>query len=361
MTREGGRLRLFGAALVVTVVTVCLFGTGTPGRAAPQRAPERNDETALKLLKDASHAAQDRPYRGEQFVSAWSGSGTVTSVVEVAHDPGHGMTMKIRGTGSDPAGASYAVDTPGQKRAPTGGLFGPSPEQLSLLRRNYTVHQDAGGAVAGRDAQVVEVRRTDRSVAARFWIDTDEHLLLRRELFDGRGRIVRASAFIELDLVDVDVTGSGSGAHRPWGDELGGTELSKLRTAGWNLPGSLPDGLTLYDARRGREGARGVLHLGYSDGLSAVSVFVQRGRLDEERLRGWQRVERNRRVLYTQGTVQHRLTWAARGYVYTVVADAPMATTRRVVAAFPHESHPGFWTRIADGLSRVAAWVNPLS
>ena len=354
------------AALLAVTVLACLLLTPGQAIAAPRHhAPAENDEAALKLLRRSADAARTCPYTGVQVIAAWSGAGTSTSIVDVAHRPGHGTTMRVRGTGSDPSGAAYTLDDPSRQDAPVGGLSGPSAEQLWLLSRNYTVHPagdtDMPDTVGGRPTDVVEARRADGTVAARFWIDRAEHLLLRREIFDTSGRLVQASAFVSLKLNDDGGGGGGVKTRRPWGDRLRQADIARLRRAGWTIPASLPGGLTLYDARRGGGPSRPVVHLGYSDGLSVVSVFVQRGRLDGPRMTGWRRVERHRDVMYVSGAVQQRLTWAAHGFVYTVFADAPIHLTQRVVAALPHEPRPGFWTRIGHGLRRVGSWLNPFA
>lgn len=355
-------------ALVAVTVLACLLLSPGHSVAAPrQHAHADNNEAALKLLRHSAEAAQTCPYTGVQVIAAWSGAGTSTSIVDVAHRPGQGTTMRVRGTGNDPGGATYTIDDPSRQQAPAGGLSGPSAEQLWLLGRNYTLHPaadadaDAPGTVDGRPTDVVEARRADGTVAARFWLDRAEHLLLRREIFDTSGHLVQSSAFVSLDLHDDGDGGGGTQPRAPWGDRLRQADIAKLRGSGWTIPGALPGGLTLYDARRGGGASRPVLHLGYSDGLSVVSVFVQRGRLDGPRMTGWRRVERDRGVMYVSGGVQQRLTWAAHGFVYTVFADAPIHETRRVVAALPHEPRPGFWTRIGNGLERVASWLNPFA
>lgn len=350
-----------GAALLAVIVMSLAFVA--PGRGAARQSPGPSDEAALKLLRRSADASRTCPYVGVQFISVWSGTGTSTSLVDVAHRPGHGTTMRVRGTGNDPGGSAYTLDDPSQQQAPAGGLSGPTDEQLALLTRNYSVQpgsaDDEPATVGGRAADVVEVRRADGTAAARFWIDRSEHLLLRREILDPAGHLVQASAFVSVDYRHDDLGRPGPAAKPPWGDRLDDPRIAALRRSGWPIPRALPGGLSLYAARRGGRPNTPVLHLEYSDGLSVVSLFVQRGRLDDTRPAGWRRVERDRGVLYVSGTVQPRVMWAARGYVYTVIADAPAGTTERVVAALPHESRPGFWTRIGHGLRRVVSWVNP--
>ncbi len=71
---------------------------------------------------------------------------------------------------------------------------------------------------------------------------------------------------------------------------------------------------------------------------------------------GWQPVSLDGHVVYAAG---HSITWAGRGLVYTLIADAPPQTVREVVASLPQNTAPGFLARIGRGLSRLAALVNP--
>jgi sigma-E factor negative regulatory protein RseB len=105
-----------------------------------------------------------------------------------------------------------------------------------------------------------------------------------------------------------------------------------------------------------------VVGLSYSDGLSVVSLFVQRGELAGP-MPGWQQVSLTGRTVYAvdpAGQGERSLSWSAGGYVYTLIADAPQPTVSQVVAALPGNAAPGFWQRIAHGLSRLASWANPL-
>jgi sigma-E factor negative regulatory protein RseB len=101
-----------------------------------------------------------------------------------------------------------------------------------------------------------------------------------------------------------------------------------------------------------------VLDLGYSDGLSVVSVFEQRGGLPAA-LPGWRRTTVAGHVVFVAEPDQRLLTWAGRGMVYTVMADAPPQTVDAVVGALPHDGPAGFWKRMSRGLDRLASWANP--
>ena len=101
-----------------------------------------------------------------------------------------------------------------------------------------------------------------------------------------------------------------------------------------------------------------MVDLAYSDGLSAVSVFVQRGWLPAS-LHGWHQTDLGGNRLYVTNQGEPDLTWSAGGFVYTVVAGAPAPTVAAVVNALPHQAEPGFWERIERGLRRLLSWINP--
>jgi len=131
--------------------------------------------------------------------------------------------------------------------------------------------------------------------------------------------------------------------------------LAGLNKQGWRLPVSLPGGLPLYSAARSTTTAGQVLDLGYSDGLSVVSLFVQRGTL-AQRPAGWQQVSLPGHQVYVAG---HSIIWTGGGFVYTMLADAPPVVVTQVVASLPQNTAPGFFDRIMRGFRRLAAVANP--
>ena len=135
-------------------------------------------------------------------------------------------------------------------------------------------------------------------------------------------------------------------------------QLLALHARGWLVPVQLPGGLSLFTGAQTRTSAGNVLDLGYSDGLSVVSVFEQRGNL-AAKLAGWQQVNVDGHVIYVAGPDQRSLTWSGQGMVYTVMADAPAQTVAEVIGALPHDAPPGFWKRMSRGFVRIASWINP--
>jgi sigma-E factor negative regulatory protein RseB len=147
-------------------------------------------------------------------------------------------------------------------------------------------------------------------------------------------------------------------ASAPGGRPLAGQQLTRLRAAGWPLPAQLPGQLTLVRASETGEPSDTVVDLAYSDGLSVISLFVQRGHLPAE-LNGWSEVALRGNRVYASGRDQRSVAWAARGFVYTLIVDAPDQTLDQVVSVLPHNGGPGFFGRMGRGLGRLVSWLDP--
>ncbi|GAA0845941.1 hypothetical protein GCM10009525_64680 [Streptosporangium amethystogenes subsp. fukuiense] len=337
----------------IILVAVMLLGLVTGGTAHAVRTSHaippdeaENEDTGLHLLREAAVAGRARGYSGTQYVTVWGASGSTSAVLEVRNVPGKGMTVH-----AEPSGSVRSAD-PG---TPAGGMSSPSETMLEVLARNYRVVAAGEGHACGRPARLVNVLRGDGTVAARYWIDKAAGPVLRRELMDARGRVVNVGAFVDLAL---DPVAKGAVPTVPplatGGLDL--VEMPRLLAAGWRIPRALPGRLELFAARRA---PAGYLYLGYSDGLSVVSVFVQPGVLDEDHLQGWHAERRSGHTIWIRGPVGQEMIWASGGHVYTVFADAPADMVDTAVAALPHEHVPDLWTRLGRGASRLLSWVNP--
>ncbi|GLZ09863.1 hypothetical protein Acsp04_00990 [Actinomadura sp. NBRC 104425] len=354
------------AVLACGLAGVLVLACALTGDAAVARRAA-SDPEAVRLLRDAAEAARRVPYEGVQVVTTWNrrGGRPVTSRVDIAHTPGEGTYV---GAGAG-ARAAYQSDA----AAGHGPLTGFTAAMLELLTRNYAVVRADDSSVCGRAARVVEALRRDGTPAGRFWIDAETGLMLQRELLDGAGRTITATGFDQVRFTsggrpaeNTPARGTALGTAAasptsnvsPWADRLDPAELGELRDRGWPLPSALPD-LMLSDARRSTtRPTDGTVHLTFSDGLESVSVFVQRGSLDEERLTGWNRTVTKGDTVFRRQSLRHWAVWADDGYVYTVVADGPEGTAERAVDALPHGGG-GFSTRLRRGLHRLASWGDP--
>jgi sigma-E factor negative regulatory protein RseB len=222
-----------------------------------------------------------------------------------------------------------------------------------LLSANYQLAAAGWGQVAGRMARVITARRNGR-LAARIWLDKATKLPLQRETFDGQGHIVSLASFMALTVGAAAAGTSAGPVPRQWVTVRPG----RLRAEGWPLPGPLPGDLALLGAREGNTATGPVVDLDYSDGLSLVSVFLQRGHL-QSRSAGWWRMTLGGSPVYADDSEGQTFVWPAQGFVYTLVAAAPPQTVAQVVAALPHDGSPGLLSRLGHGLHRLLSSLIP--
>jgi negative regulator of sigma E activity len=288
-------------------------------------------------------------------------------VADVRHVPGPGWYVRVHAT-AESAGETV-LDADNDADGVVSGLGDLGGDFLALLQRSYQVElapQDAEPrTVAGRRTEVVDARRAGGTLAARFWLDQQTSLPLRREVFDEHGRTVRTSAYVDFVLDDAGrpaLAGEAAAAPAAWGRRLSVADRERLRRAAWALPETLPGGLVLYEARSGSDGKgrNPVIHLGYSDGLSTVSVFEERGRLPRHGPAGFRTARVGGHAVHVSQSLPSQLVWAGDDRVFTLIADAPDGTVASVVASLPHgESARGWVDRLDRGVARVGSWINP--
>lgn len=323
------------------------------------------EEAARRLLERAAAAPATASYTGTQFVAAWSSDVTASQLLEVSHTPEAGTTWLA--AGSDGTGGT-AVRSAARSADPS--ILGDGA--VALMSRHYSLAAGGTARVAGRAVDVVEARRPatapQHAPVARFWLDDATGLVLRREVYDDRGRPIRATAFVDVTVSQatssspaLDGGGKAGQAGQAWSSALDGAALHRMRTRGWDCPSTLPGPLPLVDARRGGAGKE-IIHLSYADGIASISVFQQRGSLDRENLRGYRRETVDGQDVWVRAEIPRRVVWSAGGTVYTVVADAPERTVDRAVDALhagAKERAGGPMDRLGRGLDRVGSWFNP--
>jgi sigma-E factor negative regulatory protein RseB len=334
--------------------------TGSPD-APPQKARHPASALAAHLLTQAAQAAVLTSYQGEEIISHWgTTNGGSVLVSDIWHASG-GQTITQTLT-AGPASSSepyLSSDTDGQWPE---GVLGVTTQLVRLLETHYVVVYAGAGSADNRTAQIVEAWRENGSLAARFWLDDATKLPLEREVFDTTAHVISEDVFINVRFSKLAPAAAPAGGpsdpRGPWTDPLPAAQLLALRASGWLVPPELPGGLSLFTGAQTQTSTGAVLDLGYSDGLSVVSLFEQRGNL-AAKLAGWQKITVAGHVIYAAEPDQRSLTWASRGMVYTVMADAPAQTVDNVIRVLPHDKPPGFWKRMSRGFGRLASWVNP--
>jgi sigma-E factor negative regulatory protein RseB len=209
------------------------------------------------------------------------------------------------------------------------------------LSPKYQVATAPGGVVAGRPTTDVVVREYG-ALVERMAVDLSTGLVLRRELFDDAGRRVRLVE-VERLVLGQSTTVPSTPAHKTRRESTRRLKAEAV-SAPFDAPTRLDgDYLQVGAFRRGD-----VVHVLYSDGLHALSVFAQAGKLSTGALpaggnrtligkgKGW-------RYAWPGGDV---LTWQAGGVVFTAVGDAPVADVLAAAASMPWGRRPGLTDRI---------------
>jgi len=328
-----------------------------PAPAGQHRAPAGTQTSAarlgLALMTEAAVACRTTAFSGVQVFRWWGPDGSSVWLANIWHRPGGQIV-------AEPVAGSAAAQTrSGSATMPEPSVsMTISAPQLARLQDGYLLTYTGLGSADGRMAEVVAVQRPNGTLAARYWLDRQTKLPLRRQLFDGRARLVSDISFASLRIGQSSLRGMPAASTRPWPRQLGLPEIAALRAAGWPLPGELPGQMDLVAASRTATPTGTVVGLSYSDGLSVISLFVQRGQLPAQ-LNGWQRISIAGHNAYAVDADAQTIAWSADGYVFTLLADAPVSTVDQAIAVLPHGGTTSFWDRLGRGFRRLVHWANP--
>jgi sigma-E factor negative regulatory protein RseB len=324
----------------------------------------------VALMAAAAAACRTVSYQGVQIVAWTSPEGSSSYLLDIWHRSGQPELTKNDGDSDDDGNSSARV--PGTSSGASVGVLSITPAMLSLLHANYVIEYAGLGSANSRPAEVVTIRRHDGTLAARYWLDRSTSLPLRREMYDHSGNRVSEGAFINLTIGDSEVRSEPTilgpawspytpAASRKRGSHPTRTRLLALHASGWPVRRTLAGNMALAGVTSTATPSGEVLDASYSDGLSVVSVFMERGRLSG-RLPGWHRSRIAGLTVYATASGdldEQGLAWSADGVVFTVIADAPPGKVTEIVAELPHERAEGFWPRVGRGLKRIGSWFDP--
>jgi sigma-E factor negative regulatory protein RseB len=194
------------------------------------------------------------------------------------------------------------------------------PERLQELDENYVIRLGGSGRVAGRPAQIVTIAPRDGyRYGYRLWADRETGLLLKAALLDQEERILEQFMFTHVTIgqpipasaLDPDIRDEGLKWYRETAED--GLAHAEPNWTATRLPKGFK--LTTYLSRREPLRRKPLEHLVYSDGLAAVSVFIERRGEGKLLMRGTTRM----------GAV-HAFGKELDGYQVTAVGEVPAAT-----------------------------------
>jgi sigma-E factor negative regulatory protein RseB len=197
------------------------------------------------------------------------------------------------------------------------------PERISAVAKNYDISLGETRRIAGYDCQAVVLTPKDNlRYGYRLYADNASGMLLRAVTFDSSGEQIEQFMFTQLAIGGVtrDMV-KPRHASRNW--RIEDAEASPARAAGWGLSSELPGFHKVVELKRRLSDSRPAAQMVYSDGLAAVSVFI-------EALEG--RPEPVRPGLASMGAI-HMYTREVANHVVTVVGEAPAASVQRIADA----------------------------
>jgi sigma-E factor negative regulatory protein RseB len=196
------------------------------------------------------------------------------------------------------------------------------PERITDLASNYTITRGEPARIAGYDCEAVVLTPKDElRYGYKLWADVNTGMLLKARTFNRRGEFIEQFSFAQLAIGNVPRERVKSRlASQRWRVEDAAVAPVNLGRAGWTVRGDLPGFRKIVEVTRRMGEARPVGQMVYSDGLAAVSVFI-------EPMSG--RAEAVRPGPSSLGAF-HIYTREIADHIVTVVGEAPAASVQRI-------------------------------
>jgi sigma-E factor negative regulatory protein RseB len=201
----------------------------------------------------------------------------------------------------------------------------------SELADRYAIRKGETERIAGYDCQAIVLEPRDNlRYGHKLWADLKTGMLVKAKTFNEKNEVVEQFAFTQLQIggkIEKDqVKSRFAGKGRDWRIETAGVVPVDLTSHGWLLR-SLPPGYRKVTEMKRSVGTRAdVGHIVVSDGLAAVSVFI-------EPLSG--QLRQGPRGLSRQGAV-NVYTRTVDDYLVTVVGEVPAESVRRIADALEY-------------------------
>jgi sigma-E factor negative regulatory protein RseB len=197
------------------------------------------------------------------------------------------------------------------------------PERITALARHYDISLGETRRIAGFDCQSVVLTPKDNlRYGYKLYADVNSGMLMRADTFDPAGQNVEQFTFTQLSIGNVtrDMVRPRH-AVRAWRVEE--AEAAPTRLTGWGLAAELPGFQKVTELKRRLGESRPVGQMVYSDGLAAVSVFIEplEGRRDPVRT-----------GLASMGAI-NIYTREVANHMVTVVGEAPAVSVQRIADA----------------------------
>ena len=151
---------------------------------------------------------------------------------------------------------------------------------LKDIRENYELTKGGIERIAGYDCQLLLLEPKDNlRYGHRLWADVNTGMLLKSETYQGKSEPIERFAFTQIVIggrIDQDQLRSRlSAKSRDWRVENSAAVTASLAASGWTIRPGLPGFKKVTEMKRTQGGSTQVGHVVYSDGLAALSVFIE--------------------------------------------------------------------------------------
>jgi sigma-E factor negative regulatory protein RseB len=201
------------------------------------------------------------------------------------------------------------------------------PDRLHALAQHYDIELGEARRIAGFDCQAVVLKPRDNlRYGYRLYADAKSGMLLKAVTFDARGEPVEQFTFTQLSIGGVTREQvRPRHAAREW--KVEDTQAAPARLPGWRLSAELPGFRKVIELTRRMGESRAVAQMVYSDGLAAVSVFIEPMAGSGDAVQGGV-ASLGAIHIYTRQVADHRVT---------VVGETPAASVQRIGNAVEYQ------------------------
>ena len=206
------------------------------------------------------------------------------------------------------------------------------PLEIEQLSKFYDFHLNGNSMVAGRTAKKIMIKPKDKyRYAHTLWVDEETGLLLKDHLIGEKGKIVEQFMFTQINyptvIEKVRLISDSKNKKFTWYEAKDlQSKTENKRSMSWKVM-NVPAGFVLGVKRHHNMtmSAMPVEHFMYSDGLSSVSIFVEKQMDNSKNLMGGS----------TMGAV-NAYGRAIGKYHVTVVGEVPHATVKMIGDSVEH-------------------------
>jgi sigma-E factor negative regulatory protein RseB len=201
------------------------------------------------------------------------------------------------------------------------------PSQFSSLTENYSVKKSDPLRIIGYDCGAVILEPKDNlRYGHKLWTDANTGLLLKAKMINEKNEVIEQFSFIQLSIggnIDKDAIKPTYSATAPeWRIDRSGEMDTQSQETGWivkNQPAGFKKVSEMKRSFSGKSSA--ISHLVFSDGLAAISVFIEPMREAEVSKTVQSLAQRGALNIYTK---------SLNDYLITVIGEAPPATVMQI-------------------------------